>query len=335
VGLRLQRLASRADFRSNNATMIHTFSCPSCQYRFKGKVPTNAKRVRCPKCQSILDVPQAEVFVGEVVEPVVPVGEIVEQDVLVGEVVEDQVLVGEVVETAPVARPAAPARDASPDFGSPRLPRSDVLRPLEYHVFATSQGHTMWYDVRDADGGETLGELREIVSGGKRAALVGNVKRGQMAGHFELIDADSEDCLLRVRRSAFKAVVALQPCEVKLLGPDDRRLASFEAGKLVWNGTAVDWDTDCWIRDAAGRKWACLAGKKMIRPDFEIHDRADKVLAEVRARSTRKRVFGASTGGTLEVTFRERLARDPVAKLVLLGSIAVYESIMDLVVFGN
>jgi hypothetical protein len=301
--------------------MITTLTCPTCKHHFKGKVPDNARLVRCPRCKGTIAVPPPE--------ELIPVGEVVPaEDIFVGEVVKpEDIFVGEVVEAPPPVVQQLPAA-AGPDFAGLRPPACDLLRPRDFTVVGTSKGMTLWYDFRDSETGDTLGDVREIFTAGQRTLQALRVRPGQMHSVFEIVDADRERCLLRAGRARFRGAGTIEPCQVDFTDPDDRPVASFLAGKPAWGGMAVDWNVPCWILDAAGKKWAVMEGERMMKPNYTIRDRSDNQLAEVRAQSIRRRVFGARSGGDLEVTLTKRVA-NPAAKLVLLAAIGVYESIME------
>jgi hypothetical protein len=232
------------------------------------------------------------------------------------------------------AQPVEETEDRPGPGWSP-LPSAGVLRPWDFTVVSRSRtGRVLTYEARDADSGEAVGDVGEVVTPGDRLLRAFALHRSQMQGKLVLTDCRDGEPLLLIERGPFKGVVQSRPCVVKLYGPRGSLLAWFEAGAPHLAGLMVDWNADCSIYDAQDRPWATAEGPKYPRPDWDIRDRDGRLLARVRGEGRTSGWFApgiswTAQGGELRVSLNERAVEGPAWKLALLGAAVAYESIIS------
>jgi hypothetical protein len=265
------------------------------------------------------------------------VGEIVE-NTLVGEVVED-VFDGEVVQDVqPAAPPARAVPPPLPQKTCPaeKLPEVELLRRWDFKVHCRKRSgltSPLHYEISDADTDEVLGDAAEQTDAGTQALKTLFGLRANMAGSLLISDAADGESLLIIERGRIKPMFFTEPCTIKLYGPSDYLLAWFKAGTPMLGGLGTNWNADCWICDDRDNEWANITGNKYTKPDYTIRREDGKGLARVKAGGKWNGFFRTGWAwtdhdGWLDIALNDRVVKDRAMKLILLGSIVAYESII-------
>lgn len=308
--------------------MIANVKCPACPFTARAKVPDDAKKVKCPKCGTRIELaPHAEeeFFVDEFIEeeteptlaPLIPSMEIPDSPPPVLAAAEPPPMVSEVPEVEPEAEP------------------SWVLtEPRSFGIFPRSITGGVAYNICDGETDEILGKAKEQVDGNK--AVVGVlVGRHATKGVIVITDAETREPVLVIERENL-GVLGMKPAKVKLYDHCDELLASFKAGKQVFGGLGIDFDADCLIHGPDDEKWGIAKGPKRREPDYEFRDIDGSKLARVRGKGKTQGFMAASgswtgKGGWLKVTFADGFDASPAQKLLVLGVVIAIESLITTV----
>jgi hypothetical protein len=313
--------------------MANPLTCPLCRAAFEYDAPPSMQFVDCPACRARvpvlrLELPEEEILVGEVVEDVI-IGEVVE-DIAVGEVVEDD---GQ----RPVAQPAARPKAVPPPLPpSVPVPAVEMLRPWDYMVSCKARSglaSMLHYEISDAETEQVLGDAVEQSSAGQQFFKTLFGLRAHLAGSLMVTDAATDEPVLAIERGRITGTFFTKPCTINLYGPHDRLLAWFKAGTPMFGGLGTNWNADCLVCDAQDNELFNLEGTKYTRPDYRIRRHDGKVLARVKAGGKWKAFFRSGFAwtdhdGWLDVAINDRAVTDPTTKLILLGTIIAYESII-------
>jgi hypothetical protein len=305
--------------------MARSLTCPLCRDSFEHDLPAAVQFVDCPTCRVRIPVPlptrPAEEIIASEVGEDVPVGEVVE-DIPVGEVVE--------------GGPAVPPKAVLPPLALPAGPSVELLRPWEFMVSCKARSSltsNLHYEISDAATQQVLGDAVEQTSAGTQFVKTLFGMRAALAGTLLVSDALTGDPVLAIERGRLTGTFFTKPCTIRLYGPHDQLLAWFEAGTPMLAGLAVNWNAECWIYDDQDNVLASIDGTKYTRPDYRLRRPDGKVLARVQAGGQwnpwfRSGMAWTDHDGWLDVHINDRTVKDPTTKLIVLGSIVAYESII-------
>jgi hypothetical protein len=308
--------------------MIANVKCPACPFTARAKVPDDAKKVKCPKCGTRIELtpPEEEFFVDDFIED--------EPEPTLAPLrspIPDMTIPDSVAEPPPpVVAEAPPMVTPAPEVE----PTWIVTEPRSFGIFARSITGGVVYDICDGETDEVLGKAKERVDGTKAAVgiLVG---RHAMQGVILITDEETRETVLVIERENL-GVLGLKPAKVRLYDHRDELLATFKAGKQILGGLALDFDADCVIHGDDKEKWGVAKGEKRRNPNYAFHDVDGSRLARVRGKGKTQGFMAAAgswtgKGGWLKITLDDAFDASPAQKLLVLGVVIAIESLITTV----
>ncbi len=296
--------------------MLVKLQCPSCSAKCSGNIPDGTKKLKCPKCRSLIDLP--------------PPAE--EEPIEITPIAEAPPMVLAVPDEPPTVL-AAPEDEAEEEPVKRKKRDWELLKPRTFGLYSRSIMGGLVYDICDGDSDDVLGRATEKVTAGKTLAgfLVG---RQMMEGTIAVSDDETGKPVLLIERTNFNhSILGATPCKVKLRDHHDELLARFELGEKMWGGIALNFDADCTIINADKDEWAVAEGLKNRTPDYVFLDPDGKKLARVRGKGTTKGFMAASSswtgkGGWLKISISDGFDATPAEKLIILGTAIAIEFIV-------
>lgn len=311
--------------------MIANVKCPACPFTARAKVPDDAKKVKCPKCGTRIELnpppAEEEFYVDEIIED-----EPAEPELTLAPLKSSPPPVPNMTIDDP---PEAPPQQEKPPPMVIAVPESeetwDLTQPRSFGIHARSVMGGVSYEICDADADEVVGMAREKVDGNK--AMVGVLfGRHATQGVIFVTDDQTGDALMVIERQNL-GVLGMKPANVKLYDQHDEVLASFEVGKRVFGGLGIDFDVDCVIYGDDDEKWGIAKGQKKKNPDYDIRDIDGTKLARVRGKGKPSFIGPSNSwtgrGGWLKVTLEDHFDASPSQKLIVLGVVIAIESLIS------
>jgi hypothetical protein len=305
------------------AAMPKTLTCPVCNQTFEFAAPPAVLYVDCPSCRLRVPLPlppppPEEIFDAEVVEP---------------EPRSEEVFAGEVVEPPPPLA-LVPATAASPAGADAAFAGLDLLRPREFRISRRgSSRHVITFDVHDDERNELVGELAELSSVSRRVGQILGMHKGTFDTTLVLTDTAADRPAVVIELDPYKGIVMSKPCRVRLFDGNDRLIAEFAAGKPIFGGLGLSWNSDTTILNANGEEWADVRGNRYLQPDYTVDDLRRRRLAKVFGVAVTSGWFATgfawtSRKGYITVEMKNQAADDPRAKAIVLATVLTFEMLI-------